>query len=106
MGIFAGCTKYKDQKKAVSGFAKVYCDESFKNILEQEISIFEYQYPQSNVMARYMSESAALDSLLNKNVDLIYTCILVNPIFVLVFEKLYQYKFFHLFYFYVDKLCT
>ena len=73
MGIFAGCTKYKDQKKAVSGFAKVYCDESFKNILEQEISIFEYQYPQSNVMARYMSESAALDSLLNKNVDLIIT---------------------------------
>ena len=73
MGIFAGCTKYKDQKKAVSGFAKVYCGESFKNILEQEISIFEYQYPQSNVMARYMSESAALDSLLNKNVDLIIT---------------------------------
>ena len=73
MGIFAGCTKYKDQKKAVSGFAKVYCDESFKNILEQEISIFEYQYPQSNVMARYISESAALDSLLNKNVDLIIT---------------------------------
>ena len=50
MGIFAGCTKYKDQKKAVSGFAKVYCYESFKNILEQEIAIFEYQYPQSNVV--------------------------------------------------------
>ena len=42
----------------------------------------------------------------NKNVDLIYNCILVNPIFVLAFERLYQYKLFHLFYFYVDKLCT
>ncbi|MDO4510410.1 MAG: substrate-binding domain-containing protein [Bacteroidales bacterium] len=71
--LSTGCTKYKDQQKAVSGFAKVYCDESFRNILEQEIAIFEYQYPQSNVMARYMSESAALDSLLNDNVDLIIT---------------------------------
>lgn len=71
--ITSSCTKYKDQQKAVSGFAKVYCDESFKNILEQEIEIFQYQYPQSDVMARYMSESDALDSLLNKNVDLIIT---------------------------------
>lgn len=67
------CTKYKDQKQAVSGFAKVYCDESFKNILDQEIDIFQYQYPQSDVMARYMSESVALDSLLTGNVDLIIT---------------------------------
>lgn len=71
--LLSSCTKYKDQRKAVSGFAKVYCDESFKNILEQEIQIFQYQYPQSDVMARYMSESAALDSLLNDNVDLIIT---------------------------------
>ena len=71
--LLSSCTKYKDQRKAVSGFAKVYCDESFKSILEQEIQIFQYQYPQSDVMARYMSESAALDSLLNDNVDLIIT---------------------------------
>lgn len=28
--LLSSCTKYKDQRKAVSGFAKVYCDESLK----------------------------------------------------------------------------
>lgn len=64
-----GCNDNKeDTSKSMS---KVYCDESFKNILDEEIQVFEFQYPNASVLARYMDESAALDSLLDGKVNLI-----------------------------------
>jgi len=53
------------------GIARVFCDESFKNILKQEIEVFEYTYPDASIMDYYMDEAAALDSLRNEKVDLI-----------------------------------
>ena len=47
------------------------CDESFQNILEQEIAVFEYQYPEASIMPEYINEHDALDSLFNNRVDLI-----------------------------------
>ncbi len=58
---------------STSGMAKIACDESFRNILDQEIEVFEYSYPEANIMPTYMDEAAALDSLLHKQVDLIIT---------------------------------
>lgn len=47
------------------GAAVVACDATFQNVLEQEIQVFEYKYPGSNVLDLYVDESAAIDSLLN-----------------------------------------
>lgn len=47
------------------GAAVVACDATFRNVLEQEIQVFEYKYPGSNVMDLYVDEDAAIDSLLN-----------------------------------------
>lgn len=47
------------------GAAVVACDATFRTVLEQEIQVFEYKYPGSNVLDLYVDESAAIDSLLN-----------------------------------------
>ena len=44
--------------------AKVACDESFEYIMEQEVDVFEYIYPKEDVIAEYMPESAAIDSIM------------------------------------------
>lgn len=70
------CTPYSKQRQndgATAGHFKMACDESFQNVLDQEIDIFEYQYPKATVLCRYMSETAALDSLMSGKVNLIVT---------------------------------
>ncbi len=72
--LLASCNKgKKSNRSAVSGMCKVMCDESFKNILDDEIQVFEFSYKDATVLARYIDEAAALDSLLNENTDLIIT---------------------------------
>lgn len=70
-----GLTSCNKGKKAaassVSGICKVICDESFKNILDEEIEVFEYTYKDANVLPRYMDEASALDSLLAEKTNLI-----------------------------------
>jgi len=69
------CSGCKSNTASTSNLCKVICDESFKNILDDEIQMFEYQYKDRNysVLPRYMDESSALDSLLQGKVDLIIT---------------------------------
>ena len=62
--MFVGCDK-KPASTAGSGIARVACDKTFENILQQEIDVYEYQYPKANIMPYYVDEKAALDSLLN-----------------------------------------
>lgn len=74
MGIGLGsCTS--DSKKptstSTSGIATIACDASFENILSQEIDVFEYIYPQANIIPYYVDESAAFDSLLNFSTKMI-----------------------------------
>jgi phosphate transport system substrate-binding protein len=47
------------------------CEESFQSVLEQEIAVFEYQYPEASIMPQYINEHDALDSLFHNKVDLI-----------------------------------
>lgn len=61
----------KPTNTSTSGLAKVMCDESFENILNQEIDVFEYTYPNASIMPFYVSESAAIDSLINFKTGLI-----------------------------------
>lgn len=67
--LMCSCTKIK--KGGVRGLGKVYCDESFKNIIDEEIEVFEYHYKDASILSRYVDEAAALDSLLNEKANVI-----------------------------------
>ena len=58
-----GCTPIKKGEYA-SGSATIYCDDGFKNILEEEIEVFEYTYPNASIIPFYVSEGEAIDTLL------------------------------------------
>lgn len=49
----------------VKGSGTIYCDDGFKNILEEEIQVFEFSYPESSIIPFYVSEQGAIDTLLN-----------------------------------------
>lgn len=56
------------------GSATIYCDEGFKNILEDEIQVFEYHYPEASIIPYYVSEVDAIDALIeNKTNSIIVT---------------------------------
>lgn len=56
-----------------SGVASILCDQTFQNILNQEIEVFEYTYPEASIVPTYLDENAAIDSLLNDRTRLIIT---------------------------------
>lgn len=62
LGVLA-CTPIK-KGEYVSGSGTVFCDEGFRNILEEEIEVFEYTYPESSIIPVYVSETEAIDTLL------------------------------------------
>lgn len=57
------CTPVKRGEYA-SGSATVFCDDGFRKILDEEIEVFEYSYPQSSIIPFYVSEGAAIDTLM------------------------------------------
>ena len=57
------CTPIKRGEYA-SGSATIFCDDGFRNILQEEIDVFEYTYPQSSIIPFYVSEGEAVDFLL------------------------------------------
>lgn len=67
-----GCTPVKRGEYA-SGSATIFCDDGFKNILEEEIEVFEYSYPQSSIIPFYVSEGEALDTLMADGTQAIIT---------------------------------
>ena len=61
----------KTKNTTTSGLATVVCDDSFENIMNQEIGVFEYIYPEASIIPYYTNERAALDSLLEFKTKLI-----------------------------------
>lgn len=57
------CTEYKKGEYA-DGSATIACEEGFQKVLEEEIEVFEYQYPNAAIIPYWVSETAALDSVL------------------------------------------
>lgn len=57
------CTPIKKGEYA-SGSATIFCDDGFKMVLDEEIEVFEYTYPQSSIIPFYVSEQEAIDTLL------------------------------------------
>ena len=42
-----GCTPVKRGEYA-KGSATIFCDDGFKTVLDEEIEVFEYSYPESS----------------------------------------------------------
>ncbi len=57
------CGKVKRGEYA-KGSATIFCDDGFRNILNEEIEVFEYSYPESSIIPFYVSEQDAIDTLL------------------------------------------
>lgn len=49
---------------STSGTVVIACDASFENVMQQEIEVFEYVYPNASVLPYYTDEKACVDSLL------------------------------------------
>lgn len=59
----AGCGEVKRGEYA-KGSTTIFCDDGFRNALQEEIEVFEYSYPESSIIPFYVSEQEALDTLL------------------------------------------
>ena len=66
----ASCGEIKRGEYA-KGAATIYCDDGFRNILEEEIDVFEYTYPDSSIIPSYVSEAEAVDALMGDTTDAI-----------------------------------
>lgn len=64
MAVSLGACSSKGDTTSTSGSTVICCDESFENIMDQEIDVFEYIYPKAKVLARYGSEQECVDSLI------------------------------------------
>lgn len=69
MGLASvSCMKYKKpEHTSTSGTTTMVCDNSFENIMKQEVDVFEYQYPDAHILVRYGTQAEALDSLFSLN---------------------------------------
>lgn len=68
------CGKYSDKPKgetSTSGKTVMACDETFANVMEDEIEVFEYIYPNVDVLPYYLNENECFDSLLNFKINTI-----------------------------------
>ena len=72
LGVLSSCTPIKKGEYA-SGSATIFCDDGFKTILEEEIEVFEYTYPQSSIIPIFVSEQEAIDTLLADGTNAIIT---------------------------------
>lgn len=66
------CTPVKRGEYA-AGSATIFCDDGFKNILDEEIEVFEYTYPEASIIPFYVSEGEAMDTLLADGTQAIIT---------------------------------
>lgn len=66
--LLAGVTSCRKDptNTSSSGIATIVCDESFENIMNQEIDVFEYNTNgKASIIPYYVSEKACVDSLLD-----------------------------------------
>ncbi|MCM1319695.1 MAG: substrate-binding domain-containing protein [Muribaculaceae bacterium] len=67
------CACRHSTQKYNEGNVKLYADEGFKSFMEQEIQVFEYQYPGSYVIPSYMSEVDAINGLIKDSCTIAIT---------------------------------
>ena len=64
------CAKVKRGEYA-KGSGTIFCDDGFKNILEEEIEVFEFSYPGASILPFFVSEQEAVDTLMSDNTQAI-----------------------------------
>ena len=57
------CTPVKKGEYA-KGSATIFCDDGFRNILDEEVQVFEFSYPDASIIPFYVSEQEAVDTFL------------------------------------------
>lgn len=57
------CAKVKRGEYA-KGSATIFCDDGFRNILQEEIEVFEFSYPEASIIPFYVSEQDAIDTIM------------------------------------------
>ena len=65
-----GCGEVK-RGEYVKGAQTIFCDDGFRNVLEEEIDVFEFTYKESSIIAKYVSEQDAVDALMGDTTDAI-----------------------------------
>ena len=45
---------------STSGLVTLMCDQTFENIIQQEIDVFEYTYPNASIIPYYMDAHSAI----------------------------------------------
>lgn len=60
--LTSSCSDYKKGEYA-KGSDFIACEDGFRRILEEEIEVFEYQYPEAFILPSYLNENACIDSL-------------------------------------------
>ena len=72
LGLISGLSSCEVKRgEYVKGADTIYCDDGFKNILEEEIDVFEYTYPDSSIIPFYVSEAQAVDALMGDTTEAI-----------------------------------
>ncbi len=71
LGSCSGGGGYGSGNSSTQGTVVIVCDNSFENIIEQEIDVFEYLYPDAHILPYYSTQKAALDSLMDSKTRLI-----------------------------------
>ena len=70
LAVCLGTSCHKTTQKYDEGSVVVYADEGFASFMEQEREVFEYQYPKSIILTRYMSELDVVNGLLQDSCSL------------------------------------
>ncbi len=71
IGAMASCHTPTDS--STSGMITLMCDQTFENIIQQEIDVFEYTYPNASIIPYYIDAHSAIDSMLDRKTSLIVT---------------------------------
>lgn len=60
------------QKETIStGTIRISVDEAFKPVIEEQIKVFQSQYPRAKVIATYKNEAACLNDLYNDSIRMV-----------------------------------
>lgn len=75
LGLTACGSKQKDKtedaKKSLENITVLACDETFENIIQDEIEVYEFIYPKECILPYYLNETECVDSLLQNKVKTI-----------------------------------
>ena len=73
---------------STSGLVTVMCDQTFENIIQQEIDVFEYTYPNASVIPYYVDAKSAIDSMIDGRTSLISNSGLRNSVSIALILRL------------------